>query len=149
MERQNDGHYEQTDRQIREVANELGLGGFVEKLRDLRNQLMLQENRQMRLLQRLARLEQQNENPGRLNRPRRQAARPGNSGLTPERVERFQHFNAGESKVGERCPVCLGDLQVDTILVRLDCHVDHYLCRSCAIGWFRDNSTCPLCRHAF
>ena len=51
MERQNDGYYEQTDRQIREVADELGLGGFVEKLRD---QLMLVGNHQRR--QRLARL---------------------------------------------------------------------------------------------
>ena len=90
MERQDDGYHERTDRQIQEVAIELELGGFVEKLRDFHNQLMLVENHPRRLLHRLARLERQNENPGQLNRPHRQA-RPVNAGLTPERVERFQH----------------------------------------------------------
>ena len=51
MERQDDGYHERADRQIQNVAIELGLGGFVEKLRD---QLMLVGNHQRR--QRLARL---------------------------------------------------------------------------------------------
>ena len=71
------------------------------------------------------------------------------NGLTPERIERFEHFDADESLVGETCLVCMNDLEVGTKMVRLDCHVDHYLCKVCAHGWFKDHNTCPTCRHVF
>ena len=35
-------------------------------------------------------------------------------GLTPERIENFEHFDADESMVGERCLVCMDDLEVGT-----------------------------------
>ena len=52
-----------------------------------------------------------------------------NIGLTAERIGRFEHFNADESLVGEDCIVCLDELQIGTEMVRLDCHVNHYLCK--------------------
>ena len=70
-------------------------------------------------------------------------------GLRTKRIERFQQFRAGESMVGERCVVCLDDLVVGKQMVRLDCHVDHYLCEACALGWFKEHNTCPHCRHEF
>ena len=70
-------------------------------------------------------------------------------GLTPERIEKFQHFDADESMVGEQCIVCMNDLDIGTKMVRLDCHVDHCLCKVCADRWFEDHNTCPNCRHAF
>ena len=70
-------------------------------------------------------------------------------GLTPTRIERFEHFDADESMVGEQCLICMDDLEVGTKMVRLDCHIDHYLCQKCAHGWFKDHNTCPTCRHVF
>ena len=70
-------------------------------------------------------------------------------GLTPERIDNFEHFTADESLVGEQCLICMDDLKVGTKMVRLDCHVDHYLCQKCAIGWLKDHNTCPTCRHVF
>ena len=72
-----------------------------------------------------------------------------NDGLTPGRIERFEHFRADESLVGEQCLVCMKDLENGTQMVRLDCHVNHYLCKMCANTWFKDNKTCPNCRHEF
>ena len=71
------------------------------------------------------------------------------TGLTPERIERFEHFNADESLVGEQCIVCMDELQIDTEMVRLDCHVDHILCKKCTDNWFKDHNTCPSCRNVF
>ena len=70
-------------------------------------------------------------------------------GLTPERIERFEHFNADKSLVGEQCIVCLDELQIDTEMVRLDCHVNHYLCKKCTDAWFKDHKKCPLCNQDF
>ena len=70
-------------------------------------------------------------------------------GLTPERLAKFQHFDADQSMVGERCVVCLDDLEVGTKMVRLGCHADHCLCKSCAEGWFKCHNTCPICRRVF
>ena len=71
------------------------------------------------------------------------------NGLTPERVENFEHFAAPESLVGEQCIVCLKDLDVGMQMVRLDCHVSHYLCKTCTDEWFKDHKTCPTCNHIF
>ena len=72
-----------------------------------------------------------------------------NIGLTAERIGRFEHFNADESLVGEDCIVCLDELQIGTEMVRLDCHVNHYLCKKCTDAWFKDHKKCPLCNHVF
>ena len=69
--------------------------------------------------------------------------------LTLKRVEKFEHFYADESLVGEQCMVCLNDLKKGTKMVRLDCNDDHYLCKMCADSWFEDHNTCPICRHTF
>ena len=71
------------------------------------------------------------------------------TGLTAERIKRFEHFNADESLVGEDCIVCLDELQIGTGMVRLDCHVNHYLCKKCTDAWFKDHKKCPLCNHVF
>ena len=70
-------------------------------------------------------------------------------GLSPERIERFEHFAADESLVGEQCIVCLEDLEIGTQIVRLDCHVSHYLCKTCTDEWFKNHNTCPTCNHIF
>ena len=70
-------------------------------------------------------------------------------GLTRERIEKFEHFTADETLVGEECAVCLGDLKVGMQMVRLGCHINHYFCKTCVSGWFKDNKTCPTCRHTF
>ena len=71
------------------------------------------------------------------------------NGLSPNRIGRFEHFAADESLVGEQCIVCLEDLEVGTQMVRLDCHVNHYLCKTCTDEWFKDHKTCPTCNHIF
>ena len=73
----------------------------------------------------------------------------GMNGLTPGRIEKFEHFDADESLVGEQCIVCLKDLDVGMQMVRLDCHVSHYLCKTCTDEWFKDHKTCPTCNHIF
>ena len=71
------------------------------------------------------------------------------SGLAPKRIKRFEHFRADDTLVGERCLVCMKDLKNGTRMVRLDCHTDHILCLTCTNKWFKDNKTCPKCRHGF
>ena len=70
-------------------------------------------------------------------------------GLTIERIERFEHFSADKSLVGKECIVCLEDLQVDMEMVRLDCHVSHYLCKTCTDTWFKDHNKFIACNHVF
>ena len=70
-------------------------------------------------------------------------------GLTSERIEKFEHFTADESLVGEQCLICMNDLEFGMEMVRLDCHVDHILCKVCVAKWFKNHKTCLTCRHAF
>ena len=70
-------------------------------------------------------------------------------GLTPERIQKFHHFAADESMVGDRCVVCLDDIDVGRKMIRLDCSGQHQLCKVCVENWFASNNTCPLCRHVF
>ena len=76
------------------------------------------------------------------------ALRPS-KGLKSKRIKKFQHFEAENSMVGEQCVVCLDDLKIGTKMVRLDCHVDHYLCKKCTDNWFKEHNTCPSCRKVF
>ena len=70
-------------------------------------------------------------------------------GLTPARIQKFDHFPADESLVGERCTICLGDIEVGRRMIRLDCKGHHVFCQGCVEGWFADHKTCPNCRHEF
>ena len=78
-----------------------------------------------------------------------QMEEPISNGLTPSRISKFEHFSADESLVGERCLICMEDVEVGVQMVRLDCHVDHILCEKCAVRWFEEKNTCPTCRHSF
>ena len=71
------------------------------------------------------------------------------AGLTPERIEQFEKFNADESLVGDQCPVCLIEVSLGDEFLSLGCHKKHFLCEGCAHGWFRNHKTCPICRHVF
>ena len=70
-------------------------------------------------------------------------------GLTPARIQKFHHFAADESMVGDSCAICLDEIEVGRIMIRLDCKGQHVLCQKCVEGWLADNNTCPLCRHVF
>ena len=68
-------------------------------------------------------------------------------GLTPERIQKFQHFVADESLVGDQCGVCLDYIEIGRKMIRLDCN--HVFCPDCVGGWFAGHNTCPNCRHVF
>ena len=70
-------------------------------------------------------------------------------GLTPARIQQFHQFLADESLVGDRCGVCLDDIEVGSRMMRLDCDGQHVFCQDCVEGWFADHNTCPNCRHIF
>ena len=71
------------------------------------------------------------------------------TGLTPVRIGSFEHFTANESMVGEKCKVCHDDLEAGTEMVRLECHVSHYFCKTCIDAWFKNHNKCPTCNHVF
>ena len=58
------------------------------------------------------------------------------SGLTSQRISNFEHFTADETLSGGQCIVCMDELECGTQMVRLDCHVDHILCKKCVDYWF-------------
>ena len=70
-------------------------------------------------------------------------------GLTPERIQQFDHFQADETKVDEQCSICMEDFEVGRNMMRLDCDGRHVFCQVCIEGWFADHNTCPICRHLF
>ena len=104
-----------------------------------RQELPMYRQRQRTLLREIQQHEQQ----------RLAILSPPDNGLTPDRIERFEHFTAGETLVGEQCVVCHKDLEIETQMVRLDCHINHYLCKTCTDSWFKNHATCPTCRHKF
>ena len=70
-------------------------------------------------------------------------------GLTPERIRQFDHLEADESLVGERCPVCMEEFKIGRNMIRLDCDGRHLFCQACIEGWFANHRTCLICRHLF
>ena len=72
-----------------------------------------------------------------------------NQGLKPERIEKFESIEADNSFVGERCAICLNEIEVGRKMKRLDCDGQHSFCHECIENWFANNMTCPLCRHKF
>ena len=87
------------------------------------------------------RVEQNREAMRQLTARRRYEARQHNlaslnhrRGLTSVRMQKFHRFQADESCAGERCGVCLEDVEVEMAMVRLDC--EHLFCRGCVENWF-------------
>ena len=70
-------------------------------------------------------------------------------GLSPERIQKFAHFIAEESHVGDQCSICIESFEIGRNMMRLDCDGKHAFCQVCIEGWFADHNTCPLCRHMF
>ena len=70
-------------------------------------------------------------------------------GLTADRIQRFQQFQADQSLVGEECAICLADIEVGRRMMRLDCNGRHVFCQDCVETWFANNNTCPYCNHVF
>ena len=70
-------------------------------------------------------------------------------GLSSARIQQFHQFTADQSLVGDRCGVCLDDIEVGKRMMRLDCNGQHVFCQGCVEGWFCDRNTCPSCRHVF
>ena len=67
----------------------------------------------------------------------------------PARIQQFHQFEADETLAGDRCGVCLADIEVGRIMMRLDCKGQHVFCPGCIKGWFAYHNTCPTCRHVF
>ena len=84
---------------------------------------------------------------GHHNLPR--AAQNHSKGLSLERIQKFDQFQADESYSGEPCGVCLEDIEVGMVMVRLDCSGKHVFCKDCIEKWFEDHKTCPNCRFHF
>ena len=70
-------------------------------------------------------------------------------GLSPERINQFHQFEAGESNVGDQCQVCLEQVEVGRLIKQLDCEGRHSFCSVCIDQWFANHKTCPICRHVF
>ena len=70
-------------------------------------------------------------------------------GLSPDRIQQFQQFEADESHVGDQCQVCLEEVEVRRLMKQLDCEGRHSFCSGCIDQWFAEHNTCPICRHIF
>ena len=70
-------------------------------------------------------------------------------GLTAQRIQQFEQFQADESVVDHQCAICMGDIEAGRNMMRLDCDGKHIFCQVCIEGWFADHNTCPVCRHQF
>ena len=70
-------------------------------------------------------------------------------GLTAQRIQQFDKFQADESFVGDQCVICIGDIEIIRNMMRLDCDGQHTFCQVCIEGWFAIKKTCPICRHVF
>ena len=70
-------------------------------------------------------------------------------GLTPQRIQQFEQFQADDSFVGDQCVICMEDIEIGRNMMRLDCDGQHTFCQSCIEGWLADHNTCPVCRHKF
>ena len=70
-------------------------------------------------------------------------------GLTAQRLQQFEQFQADDSFVGDQCVICMGDIEINRNMIRLDCDGKHTFCQVCIEGWFAIKKTCPICRHVF
>ena len=70
-------------------------------------------------------------------------------GLSAQRLQKFEQFQADESFVDDQCVICMGDIEIGRNMMRLDCDGKHTFCQVCIEGWFAIKKTCPICRHVF
>ena len=70
-------------------------------------------------------------------------------GLTAQRIQQFEQFQADESFADEQCVICMEDIEVGRNMMRLDCGGQHTFCQVCIEGWFAIKKTCLICRHVF
>ena len=70
-------------------------------------------------------------------------------GLSFQRIQKFNKFQADKSFVGDQCVICMGDIEIGRKMMRLDCDGQHTFCQVCIKGWFAGHNTCPICRHEF
>ena len=70
-------------------------------------------------------------------------------GLTLQRIQQFEQFQADESHVGDQCAICMEEINIGRNMMRLDCDGHHTFCQVCIKGWFAGHNTCPICRHEF
>ena len=70
-------------------------------------------------------------------------------GVTFQRIQQFEKFQADESFVDDQCVICMEDVEIGRIMMRLNCDGQHTFCQVCIEGWFADHRTCPVCRHKF
>lgn len=86
------------------------------------------------------------ENP---NDPFRQIHSPGLEASTIRLLptSRFQKNEEPESttSINTECAVCLGEFEEGELIKRLP-NCNHSFHSSCIAAWFRDHSSCPLCR---
>ena len=70
-------------------------------------------------------------------------------GLTAQRIQQFEHFQADMSFLDDQCVICMGDIEIGRNMMRLDCDGQHTFCQVCIEEWFAIKKTCPICRHVF
>ena len=70
-------------------------------------------------------------------------------GVTFQRIQQFEQFQADESHVGDQCAICMEEINIGRKMMRLECDGQHTFCKVCIEGWFADHNTCPICRHIF
>ena len=51
-------------------------------------------------------------------------------GLTAQRIQQFEQFQADESFVGDQCVICMGDIEIGRNMMRLDCDGQHIFVKS-------------------
>ena len=68
-------------------------------------------------------------------------------GLSLDRIEKFTTFNADQKTMDEGCSICISDVEINKLMIRLDCN--HVFCRECIIKWFEKKVTCPMCRKVY
>ena len=123
---------------------------YNEQMRD-RNEILQQRLLEIRdlkqkITRQLTELQQQSETIQQIIEDKRQQL---HKGILPARIQQFNQFEADESLAGDRCGVCLDDIEVGRKMMRLDCNGQHVFCQDCVEGWFADHDTCPNCRHTF
>ena len=70
-------------------------------------------------------------------------------GLTAQRIQQFEQFQADESFVDDQCVICMGDIETGRNMMRLDCDGQQIFYKVCIEGWFAEHNTCPIRRHSF
>jgi len=70
-----------------------------------------------------------------------------NLGLPADQIDHFPIVMVTGDQVGDQCPICLADYELDEEVMALSC--GHLMHETCARQWFQDRDTCPVCRKNF